>query len=333
MEGRVRDLARRAAAALICGLLLSLGAGAQERLRVFHRTVVAADGTRLALYHYAPAAQSPLPPVLLIPDFGMNRNIFDAEGKGWAPFLAGHGRDAYVIEPRGHGASGSPRDWDLQDVVCVDVPAALDAIRALHPGRADLVVYGYSGTLVLAQTSDCLRDRVRRVVALATPVFPEVPSPDAERVLTQGASFGSFASSPGDFASLEFLFFHGGRQSRSARRNLASSSFDDLSELAGRQLFQWMKSGDFVFRNGQSTQALLRTFTLPTYVFVGLADNWAHPEYVTPLRELAAGAKVNVQLLSKISLLAEDYPHLSLVQSPTVAKDVFVPALQFLGAP
>jgi pimeloyl-ACP methyl ester carboxylesterase len=327
--------ARGATAAGISALLLLTAAeGRPEEGRVFHRAVSAADGVRLAMYRYAPMVPSPLPAVLLVPDFGMNRRVFDADGVvGLAPFLAAHGKDAFVLEPRGHGASDAPLGWGLGQVARLDVPAAVDAIQKVHPGPVDLVAYGYSGTLVMAETQGALSHRVRRVVALATPVAPELPGPTAGRILESGGRFADLAGSPSGFKELELLFFHRGAMGATSQHALAREGFNNLSDRAGRELVAWMKSGDFATEAGQSVRRRLAALDTPTYVLVGLADNWAHPEYVTPLRELAPAAKVRVRLLSKISLISEDYSHLSLVQGPLAAKEVFDPCLRFLSEP
>src|SRR6185436_1048629 len=86
---------------------------------VAHRRVVASDGAALALYRYGEPAQGVVP-VLMIPDLGLTRAVFDLEGEGLARHLAAAGRTVYVAELRGRGS--------LAERVSRDLPAIARAI-------------------------------------------------------------------------------------------------------------------------------------------------------------------------------------------------------------
>jgi hypothetical protein len=60
-----------------------------------------------------------------------------------------------------------------------------------------------------------------------------------------------------------------------------------------------------------------------------MQDNFAHPEFGAPLRELAP-APVRMELLTRVNLLSEDYTHLSLLHGAGAPAEIFGPLLRFL---
>jgi pimeloyl-ACP methyl ester carboxylesterase len=260
---------------------------------VAHRRVDAADGTALALYRYgAPGA----PAVLMIPDLGFNRAVFDIEGEGLARYLAEHGHTVYVAELRTHGLD--KRIGDLKSV--------LDVI-----GPADLVAHGYAGTLAMAANDP----RIRRVVAVSTPVLLEVPNKLTRDFLLAG---------PGD--AFDLLFAMDGRF-RTGRLDALRAHAP--APIDGLELEAWMKRGDLTVADGTTVLQRLRAYDKPTLMFLGLADTFAPPELATPLVHLSK-AEVHLHTFSRADLDHEDYSHLSLLQGENARSDVWEPALRFL---
>ena len=99
------------------------------------------DGWRIALHRYRPAAGAPprRHPVILCHGLAANRVTFDLDAEvSLARRLAGLGFDVYALELRSHGVSqaarlAGPRRWgfSFDDYLGHDVPAAIDAVRAL----------------------------------------------------------------------------------------------------------------------------------------------------------------------------------------------------------
>jgi pimeloyl-ACP methyl ester carboxylesterase len=258
---------------------------------VAHRRVDAPDGTPLALYRYgAPGA----PAVLLIPDLGFNRAVFDIEGEGLARFLADHGHTVYVAELRAHGLA--KRLGDLR--------AVLDVI-----GECDLVAHGYAGTLAMAANDP----RIGRVVAISTPVQPE-----ASKLATEYLARGR--------GSFELLFAMDGRFRTGRLEALRAHA---VAPIDGPELLGWMRQGDLVFEDRTTVLQRLRAYDKPTLLFLGLADTFAGPEAATPLVHLSK-ADVHLRTFSRADLAHEDYSHLSLLQGENARTDVFEPALRFL---
>lgn len=317
---------RRVAAAL--ALALSFAASAAT----FHRSVRAGDGVRLALYRYAnPASRRPA--VLLVPGLGMNRRAFDLDGRGLAPFLAEQGRDVFVLEPRGVGASGGQGAWHLSDWVKWDLPAAVAAVQRAHPGKLDLVAVGFGGTLALAATVRELEGRVHRVVALSTPVLPELPNRLLAAILAHHGPLGSLYVEPTGARAFELLYLHHGRFQDRSVGGLEAAIFHDLGEPASHEWLGWMETGDLRLADGEPISSRLSRYALPTLLFLPQGDNLAHAEFASPLREVAPRAKVRMALLNRLGGMAEDYAHLSMLLGTHADRDVFARLLAFLDAP
>ena len=303
------------------GLCLALAAGAGD---VFRNALRTSDGTPVYLYRYVPAdGGTGARPVLLVPELGFSRAAFDARDAGLARFLQRRGRDAFVLEPRGHGQSSAPEGWHLADIVARDLPAAVQEIQKLRGGPVDLVGYGYGGTLALAATALELKGQVGRVVALSTPVAAELPNEATRSMLQRAAGFGD------DAGAFELLFARGGLFSPGVLSKVRDET-RSLGPTASRELLGWMETGELALP-GEPLTSRLGRYDLPTFLVMALADNFAHPEFASPLRDLAP-SRVRVKLLSKLYMLREDYAHVSLVQGTGAPGDVFAPALEFLDA-
>lgn len=325
-------IARRS---LVLGLFASmalspLSAEAREaRDAVMRRRVLTSDGVAIALYRYVPAGGAQRSPaVLLVPDFTLGREAFDAGGGGLARWLQARGREVFVVELRGHGRSDVPKSWGLEDILTRDFPAVLEAIGAVRPGPVDLVAHGYAGTLAMVATTKEWKGRIARVISLSTPVEPGPPAPGLARLLEQGGGFEKLSLTPAGAKLFEQLY---ARRGVFPPRRLAAlrTGLNDLAPRAARELLGWMNSGDLKIGDS-SVLKRLRDYDRPTHQVLALGDSFANPEYASPLRELAPRAQVEVRLLSRVQLMAEDYTHLSILHGRDAAKDVFVPAWQFL---
>jgi pimeloyl-ACP methyl ester carboxylesterase len=142
------------------------------------------DGWRLLLGRRRPRGPARRAPVLLLHGIAMNRLALDFgdERHSLAAALAAAGLDCFALDLRGHGGSrpgpGAPRDWTLDDYLALDLPAALDAVRALT-GEPQALLVGHSqGALLALAAAARFPERVRGVVALAPPIrlAPRAPA-------------------------------------------------------------------------------------------------------------------------------------------------------------
>lgn len=300
-------------------------------LTTYHRPIRTRDGVTLALYRYA--NRSARPAVLLVPGLGMNRHAFDLEGTGLAPYLQAQGRDVFVIEPRGVGASGGHGAWHLSDWIRADLPAAVAAVQRAHPGQVDLIVVGFGGTLALAATTEELAGRVRRVVAFSTPALPELPNRLLEAVLTHGGALADLCVEPTGARAFELLYAYPGRFLSASPCVLDAAVFENLGEPAAGEWLGWMRTGDLTLPDGGTLSARLARYALPTLLFLPQGDNLAHAEFASPLRTLAPHARIHEHLLNRLEGTAEDYSHLSMLLGSDAPKDLFAPLLEFLDGP
>jgi pimeloyl-ACP methyl ester carboxylesterase len=315
-----------AAAWPLVALLTLTGAASTP---VQRRRVETSDGFALALYRYAPPGEGRgRPAVLLVPDLGLGREVFDLDGQGLARELERRGWDAFVVELRGQGQAAVRGPWELTDWVAKDLPAALEGVQAAHPGPVDLVVHGYAGTLAMAAASRELAGQVGRVVALSTPVIPEVPNGRVRKILEGG---GHLSMAGLDAETFDLLFAHGGLFPP-GRLAALRASFTDLSAPAAASLLLWMQRGDFTLSDGSSVRDRLKEYDRPTLLVLPLLDGFAHPEFASCLREAAPRATVSVRLLTRWERMTEDYSHLSMLQGSGAPTDVWDPAIRFLDA-
>ena len=76
-------------------------------------TIEAADGLRLHATYFGPGGMAPFPGVILLHMLGSNRQVWDEVGLAEA--LVADGYAVLALDMRGHGESGSDRDWDKAD--------------------------------------------------------------------------------------------------------------------------------------------------------------------------------------------------------------------------
>jgi pimeloyl-ACP methyl ester carboxylesterase len=304
---------------VVVALVLSASPG---DLQVSHRRVNAPDGVALAVYRYQrPGVVSSLPPVVLVPDVGFSRAAWDFEGRGLARWLSATGRLVYVVELRGQGKAGP--GLALTPMVTVDLPSVLDALKL---ERIDLVVHGWVGSLVLAVHGQSAR--IRRVVALNTPLFAAPPSALATAFLADGGRFSTLASSPSGARTFHELFALWAELPSGTEQAFLSTGTRDLSRPVAAELLAWMNTGDRPL-GGQSVSARLAALDRPTLLLLGLADGFAPPEQCAVLRERAPGP-VELHTFSRAEG-GEDFSHLSMLLGREAPKKVFPRIGAFLG--
>ena len=106
-----------------------------------------ADGWSLHLACHEPA-ERPRAALLLAPGMMLDGRAMDRPpGGGLASYFRRRGYAVYTLDLRGHGES-RPRaargvDWSFDELVAVDIPLAMAAVKARHPGLP-LVWMGHS---------------------------------------------------------------------------------------------------------------------------------------------------------------------------------------------
>ena len=141
-------------------------------------TALTRDGWRLCLGRRLPKGAPRVPPVLLLHGVGMNRLALDfgVERHSLSAALAAAGFDCFALDLRGHGGSrrppgeGLPPSWTLDDYLALDLPAALDAVKAATGQERAFLVGHSQGALLALAAASTWPHRVAGVVALAPPI-------------------------------------------------------------------------------------------------------------------------------------------------------------------
>ena len=105
--------------------------------------VVAADGARLAIRSWLPAAE-PRAVILAVHGFNDYGNFFKDPGA----FLAAQGYAAYAYDQRGFGESPSPGLWPGTEALAGDLGVVVRLLKARHGGRPIFVVGTSMGAAV-----------------------------------------------------------------------------------------------------------------------------------------------------------------------------------------
>ena len=151
--------------------------GAKEKL--FAQT---GDGWKIALWRYRPTAPSQGLPALLVPGYPSDHRVFDpTSGRpGLSPYLAGHGRETWVVEVRTMGESfplrGEPDlQWSIDDYL-KDLYAALDKMEeVLGPVKVHLAGHSFGGFLTHHSLISPRSTRIASATTIGTPSFSALP--------------------------------------------------------------------------------------------------------------------------------------------------------------
>eukprot|EP00164_Ancoracysta_twista_P007656 GFYU01010911.1.p1 GENE.GFYU01010911.1~~GFYU01010911.1.p1 ORF type:complete len:419 (+),score=64.89 GFYU01010911.1:50-1258(+) len=120
-------------------------------------------------------------PVLLLHGAIENGRIFHANGvKGFAPYLARHGYDTYVMDLRGHGLSHPPlskaSEYGQTEHLLEDIPACIDVLIERKQLPQHWVAHSWGGVLMnafLARRPE-YRDKVKSRIYFGTKRTVEV---------------------------------------------------------------------------------------------------------------------------------------------------------------
>jgi hypothetical protein len=164
-------------------------------------------------------------------------------------------------------------------------------------------------------------------------VLAEVPNPIVGSMLAEPGDLSLLSSGGAYSRHFELLLARGGLFARGRLAALRGVGLTALGKAAAADLLRWMEKGDLALADGSTLQQRIARYDRPTLLLLPLRDNFAHPEFASPLRDLAPTARVTVRILSKLDLLREDYSHLSVLHGLDAPTDIFAPALQFLGTP
>lgn len=140
-------------------------------------TLQTADGWPLALHFFLPSDVRFPHPWLMVHGFSQSHLTWTAGG--FAQQVAAMGCPVYVLDLRGHGESKPPSKeralagWGLDDYFLRDIPAAIEAIEARHPGEQRILCgHSMGGAMAIATALRLHQEQVAAVVSIAAPLDP-----------------------------------------------------------------------------------------------------------------------------------------------------------------
>ncbi|MBI5548778.1 MAG: alpha/beta fold hydrolase [Deltaproteobacteria bacterium] len=311
-------------------------AQAPQRPRQYHAALATIDGVRATLYRYVPAAGPSGRTILLLPDLGTSRHVFDLGGVGLAPFLQAAGWEVYVVEYRGAGRSEVPYGgYRLEDLLEGDAAAAF-ARAGLEHEKIALGGVGLGATfaLVLAARHP---ERVSSVVALQPLIDPDQSSEPAAALLAQvekapawiDLALLSRAPLFGKRSWFEVLWANDGSFDAEELNRLRLHVLAPVPRDAARQLAEAVRRRRLEL-GGVSVAGSIRGWQGPALLVFAPRDNLIHPEFATPARDLLSRERCQIHVLAPLSGARRDYGHLGMVLGQNAPGDVFAKVQRFL---
>lgn len=312
----------------------------------------AADGWRLALIRYRPAApRTELRPLLLVHGVGANRYNFDlTDEASLARFLAEAGFDVWLIELRGRGYSTRPRlfsglryDWTFDEYVEQDLPAAAATILAAT-GAPALHLVGFSTGALAAYgwlTDPHRSAEVASLVSIAGPAtFKRAGSHVSGRIirslrwLRHRFLMRVLAPISGYWHPSPLQLIHNGENLNGAVQRRAMVNL--IANFSRNELLQY---GDWlvndVFRSidhRRDYRAELPRITVPALFLAGPRDLLAPPDAVKDAFDAVSSTDKRFVICSRAQKFSVNFGHFDLLLGNRAAAEVYPLIRDFLVA-
>jgi len=316
------------------------------------RYVPTTDGWALALHRYHASAAG-APAVILCSGYGCNRHFIDFDERySLARFLARRGFDAWVVELRGRGMSRAlpgcprPRSWTFDDLVRIDVPAAIQFVQQQvgHPrlcwighSMGGMVIYAYLG---LARDGGMLAG----AVTLASPVgFPRMASQLMRQLgglllalpfpesIPQRAVLGVLWQLVGRTRALE-VGMNPDNVDRAVVGKALRRSICNVPRAKLLQLSRWSLHGGFASNDDSiDYRQNLRHVRTPMLTVAGACDRFASPENVGIAYDLLASTRKRLVVLGKAQHFSTDYGHVDTIFGRRAADEVYPLVADWIG--
>ena len=75
---------------------------------------------------------------------------------------------------------------------------------------------------------------------------------------------------------------------------------------------------------------MVRAWSGPTLLVIAPRDNWIHPEFAVPVRDLLSRERCRLVVLGALSGCHHDYGHLGMLLGDDAGRDVFARVARFL---
>ena len=301
------------------------------------------DGKSIALHRTEPnIIREGLPPLLLLHDEGTNKAIWDVAGKdSFVKFFAKLGFDVWAIDFRGHGESTKPEwhneapfDWNFDDYVHKDLPAAVSFIQGKTNSRyITLVGLGVGAMAAYAYLeTENFFDEVASAVLIAPPGFAADYTPEMTQFLElakewDGVKPLSLVHLPlrqSEWELYSNLFLKGTPVPKSTVKRFSERGVEVLSPKAMQQYRYWAEAQDFLSADlSFSYRNKLQLIRVPVLVVAGTADRFAHPGAVNWGFRVMTSQDKTFLLLGREYGQLDNYSHFGLVLGLHAKEEVF----------
>ena len=227
--------------------------------------------------------------------------------EGFAAHLARRGVELFVLDFRGHGRSQPPvagaDDWSFDDLVELDLPAALAATAdaaGVAPGEIAILGHSLGGLVALAALGTGVVPPPRKLVLAATSVWLPGAAGDRRRraIMTAAAQIAAVVG-------------------KMPIRALRFGTTDEAATYTA-QLTGWVRSGRWLSRRGVDYLAALRRVDAPVWGFVGAGDWMCRPRDADVLLRRVRGAPP-LDVIGRRTGYAFDPDHFTLFTRPALA--------------
>lgn len=314
------------------------------------------DGYKLAVHRYRPKGKPEGLPVILCHGLSSNRYVFDLPGgAALARFLKNNGRDVWSVELRGSGMSEPPRllfsevpyDWEFEEHLREDVPAAIDFVLS-RTGASKVHWVGHSmgGMLILAHLSRQPDAAICSAITLGSPVnFSNMRTKEIDALLKVRPLFDWLPISPMPFFGrllipmvnrlskpLLGLFHVPNVRPEIARKTVALGSQLVTSGRIWLAFGRYIDTGVFAPEHSRPYLDGLAE-AKASILFIGgsrdaMAPDCVDPNICTP--ENAAGLR-KTMVAGNESGLSHDYGHMDLLVGKGSETEIFPVILQWLA--
>lgn len=287
-----------------------------------------------------------LRPIMIVPGYGMNAFIFSyhPSGASMEATWAAAGFDVWSVNLRGQGGSrrrGGSRSYDMAEVACEDIPAAIDAIRKRtvsdQKDKVDAVGASLGGTFLYAYLGLSHDPRVGSLVAIGAPLRWEKIHPvvkvafSVPDLIGRIPFYGTQRLAKAMFPlaiRIPFVirtYLHPELVDMDAVAELVKTIEDPVPRL-NRQIGYWIRHRDMVLRDRNITRELSLSDN-PLLCVIANKDGIVPKE--TALSGLTAmGGPVGDVI--EVGDAQQGYAHADLFISKHADKKVFIPIADWL---
>jgi pimeloyl-ACP methyl ester carboxylesterase len=299
------------------------------------------DGATLTLHHYPPrGTPASTLPVLVCHGIASNTHTWAlGPDRDIGDHLASAGYDTYLVDLRGHGASGpAAASTSIDTYARHDVPAAIGHVLQLT-GADQAVWVGHSmgGLVLIAFLQGTADPRLAAAVTVASPAdwrgetrltgvihrvlrLLAIPGPLPARTLA-----GFYADWEGDIPmSLDRVVYEPSNMDRAMLADMMRVGLSPIQAGVREQFARSMEAGAFVSADGSVDYlAGAQDITLPFLVIAGRVDHLSPPERTVTFFDQLGSKDKTWRVFGLDQGDHADYGHVDLCNGDHAAEDVY----------